>query len=235
VIDHRRISKLLSLMLRHRPDEFGLNLDEYGFAPVDEIVEALQQRYAEVTKEDVCELVEGSGQRRFEIRDEAIRALYAHSFYVEMDGEPMDPPESLYMACEAPAARKMKEEGIKPADRFYLHLSLSKEAAESRTRRLEAPCVIEILAREAHGAEGAEIEFYSRGEVVLTREIPPDFVGEITELAASRVEPERPRPRRSRPVAKPEPKPRPEPTTADEPSEVSYGRKPRRVAGNSRR
>lgn len=230
--DHRRISKLLSLMLRHRPDEFGLNLDEYGFAPIDEIVEALQQRYAEVTRDDVCELVEGSGQRRFEIRDQAIRALYAHSFYVEMDGEPMDPPECLYMACEAPAARKMKEEGIKPADRFYLHLSLLKEVAESRTQRFEAPCVVEILAREA---QGQEIEFYSRGEVILTREIPPEFVGEITEVAASPVEDRPARSRRSRPVSGAKPTPRPKPTTADEPREVSYGRKPRRVAGNSRR
>ena len=138
--DHRRISKLLSLMLRHRPDEFGLNVDDYGFVPLDEIVEAVQQRYAEVTREDVCQLVEGAGQRRFEIRDETIRALYAHSFYVEMDGDPLDPPELLYMASEAPAAQKMTAEGIKPADRFYLHLSISREAAESRTRRFEAPC-----------------------------------------------------------------------------------------------
>ena len=33
--DRRRISKLLSLMLRHRPDEFGLNVDEYGLDDMD--------------------------------------------------------------------------------------------------------------------------------------------------------------------------------------------------------
>jgi len=228
-------------MLRHRPDEFGLNVDDYGFVPLDEIVEAVQQRYAEVTREDVCQLVEGAGQRRFEIRDETIRALYAHSFYVEMDGDPLDPPELLYMASEAPAAQKMKAEGIKPADRFYLHLSISREAAESRTRRFEAPCIVEILAREAHGEE---IEFYSRGEVVLTREIPAKFVGEIAKLAPSPAEerPSRPdRSRRNRPAAGPrqklEPpaKPPAVPPVADVPREMSYGRKPRRVAGNSRR
>ena len=227
-------------MLRHRPDEFGLNVDDYGFVPLDEIVEAVQQRYAEVTKEDVCQLVEGAGQRRFEIRDEMIRALYAHSFYVEMDGEPLDPPELLYMACEAPAARKMRDEGIKPADRFYLHLSLSREAAEARTRRFEAPCLVEILAQEA---QAGEIEFYSRGAVVLTREIPPEFVGEIAELAPAPAEARPEGSRRSRPASGPRPKPQPrpqakppvEPSTPDEPREVSYGRKPRRVAGNSRR
>ena len=39
MVDRSRISKLLSLILRHRPDEFGLNIDEYGFIPVDEVIE----------------------------------------------------------------------------------------------------------------------------------------------------------------------------------------------------
>jgi RNA:NAD 2'-phosphotransferase (TPT1/KptA family) len=92
VPDRRRISKLLSLILRHHPDEFGLNMDEYGYIPLDEVVEAVQQRYSAVEEEDIRDLIETSRQRRFEIVGDRIRALYGHTFYVEMDGEPMDPP-----------------------------------------------------------------------------------------------------------------------------------------------
>lgn len=253
-------------MLRHRPDEFGLNVDEYGFAPLDEVVEAVQQRYSEVTEEDVRGLVEDSRQRRFEIQEGKIRALYAHSFFVEMDGEPMDPPERMYMASETDAASRTKEDGIRPVDRFYLHLSKSREVAEERASQMDSPCIVEILAQQAR-AEG--IEFYERGEVVLTREIPPQFVGEIIaverapgearprrseggeEDEAPRSRGERPRrsreerssrpredrPRRSREEAHSSPPPSPPPATpkSSEPQPVTYGRRPRRVTGNSRR
>ena len=55
--DRRRISKLMSLILRHRPDEFGLNMDKFGFIPIDEVVEAVQQRYSAVDEEDIRDLI----------------------------------------------------------------------------------------------------------------------------------------------------------------------------------
>ncbi|MBT3343676.1 MAG: hypothetical protein HN712_05230 [Gemmatimonadetes bacterium] len=175
--DRRRISKLLSLILRHRPDEFGLTMDEFGFIPLDEVVEAVQQRYSAVEEADIRDLVETSRQRRFEITEKGIRALYAHSFFVEMDGEPMEPPESLYMIATADASATMKDEGIAPEDRFYLHLSASRESAESRAGSVDDPTLVEVRAADA-AADGAQ--FWSRGEVVLTRTIDAKFVGEVT-------------------------------------------------------
>ena len=181
--DRRRISKLLSLILRHHPDEFGLNMDEYGFMPLDEVVEAVQQRYSAVEEEDIRDLIDTSRQRRFEIVDDRIRALYGHTFYVEMDGEPMDPPESLFLCVSASQVRRMKEEGIRSEDRSYLHLSPTREIAESRAGAVTDPCVVEVFAEAAAGE--AEVEFWDRGEVVLTRQaIAPEFVGEVVEIEA---------------------------------------------------
>lgn len=181
--DRRRISKLLSLILRHRPDEFGLNMDEYGYIPLDEVVEAVQQRYAAVEEEDIRDLVETSRQRRFQIVEDRIRALYGHSFYVEMDGDPMEPPESLYLCVPAGQAKRMKEEGLRSEDRFYLHLSPTREVAESRAGTVPAPCLVEVRAADA--AAQAGVEFWERGEVVLTRQaIGAEFVGQIVEIEA---------------------------------------------------
>ena len=166
-------------MLRHRSDEFGLSMDEYGFVPVAEVADAVNGRYDDLGEEDVRSLVADPEQHRFEIVDDRIRALYGHSFFVEMDGEPTEPPDRLYLWCSAADARRFRNQGVKPLDRSYVHLSLSRQAAEARSRRVDAPCVVEILASEAH-TEG--VAFYLRGEVILTTEVPVDFVGEITGL-----------------------------------------------------
>ena len=179
MLNYRRVSKLLSLMLRHRSDEFGLSMDQYGFVPVAEVGEAVHDRHDDLGEEDVRNLVADPGQHRFEIVDDRIRALYGHSFFIEMDGEPAEPPERLYLWCSAAEARRFRAGGVVPVDRSYVHFSLSRDAAEARSRRVDAPCVVEVLAREAHTAG---VAFYLRGEVILTTEVPVDFVGEISGL-----------------------------------------------------
>jgi len=170
-------------MLRHKPDEFGLEIDTYGYAPLDQVLQALQERYKEVEEEDVTALANDPQQRRFELNDYGIRALYGHSFFVEMDGEPMDPPpERLYMGTTSEVARRFASEGISPGDRYYVHLSLDRETAASRSHEKGAPLVVEVLADKAHAQE---IHFFARGEVILTEEVPPECVGTIHGLVES--------------------------------------------------
>ncbi len=181
--DRRRISKLLSLILRHRPDEFGLNMDAYGFIPLAEVIESVQQRYSAVGEEDIRDLIETSRQHRFEIVEDRVRALYGHSFFVEMDGEPMTAPEHLYLCVPSAQGQRMKAEGIRSEDRFYLHLLPTREVAESRAGTVAEPCIVEV--RAAAAATEAEVQFWSRGEVVLTRQvIAAEYVGEVVEIEA---------------------------------------------------
>ena len=251
-VDRRRISKLLSLILRHRPDEFGLNMDEYGYIPLDEVTEAVQQRYSEVGEEDIRRLVDDSNPKRFEIVDDYIRALYGHSFYLEIDDDPIDPPEKLFMGTTANAGRRVPEEGLRPIDRSYLHLSMTREIAESRSHEAGEPCVVEVEAKRAFEEGG--IEFYARGEVILSREIPVEFVGEVSGLEAAPVDPrglERSRPRGRRsgeggPKAASEAADRVSgrefqeavgephldaPIELEKEAPITYGRKPRRSTG----
>ena len=175
--DPERISRLFSLILRHRPEEFGVEVDEHGYAPFDAALEALRTRYPEVVEEDLVRLIQHPTQRRFEHNEKGVRALYGHSFFVEMDGDPMEPPELLYMSCDREGAAAIRQEGIKAKDRFYVHLSQSRQVAEGRGRRADRPYIAEIRAREA---AGTGLEFYPRGEVVLCRDIPAAFIGAIS-------------------------------------------------------
>ena len=161
-------------MLRHRPDEFGLEIDAYGYAPLDQVVQGVQERYSEVPEAEIVALVKDPEQYRFELNEFGIRALYGHSFFVDMDGEPMDPPpDRLYMGTTRSEAQRFAREGISPGDRYYVHLSLTREAAESHSHQRDTPCVVEILAAKAHD-EGCR--FFARGAVVLTEEIPASCI-----------------------------------------------------------
>ena len=58
-----RISKFLSLILRHQPDKIGLRLSESGWASVEELVEASRRHGVEFTLEELQDFVGGLIER----------------------------------------------------------------------------------------------------------------------------------------------------------------------------
>ena len=94
------VSKLLSLMLRHRPDEFDVEVDANGYADLEEVVEALQERDESITLADVEAVVYEGEKKRFEISEDRIRARYGHSIAVDLGTDPVEPPEFLYKGVD---------------------------------------------------------------------------------------------------------------------------------------
>ncbi len=215
-------------MLRHRPDEFGLDIDAHGYVPLAQVVQAVQERHREVTEEDILDLLRAPDQRRFELNEHGIRALYGHSFFVEMDGAPMEPPERLYLGSTAAEARRFQSQGVSPGDRFYVHLSRDRQTAAARSREEGGPVVVEILAK---AAAAAGVLFYERGAVVLTRSVPAQFVGQVHGLPAAAASEEQAGGAASGAIRQPAPAP-----TGAEPvrpatlpkGPISYGRRPRK-------
>lgn len=180
--ERQQLSKLLSLMLRHKPDMFGLQLDARGFASLTDAVTAARQKLPDVTETQVRELVDGSEKKRFEIVHDRIRARYGHSFPIDLGLEPVEPPEFLYYATTPAQSRKVTLEGIKPIDRQYVHLSLTPEiAADVAKRRTDTPVVFRVLARKA---AAAGVSFFDCMPVILTPGVPPTFL-EIVDTSKS--------------------------------------------------
>ncbi|HEY5761243.1 MAG TPA: RNA 2'-phosphotransferase, partial [Steroidobacter sp.] len=48
-----RISKLMSLILRHKPEQFGLILDAEGYTPVDDVVRAVRESMPDASIDDL--------------------------------------------------------------------------------------------------------------------------------------------------------------------------------------
>jgi putative RNA 2'-phosphotransferase len=74
---------MLSLALRHRPQDFGIVLDPEGWTSLSGLIEALRQKppFRDVTLMDVIVIQKSFDKKRFEIDEvgDRIRAYYGHS------------------------------------------------------------------------------------------------------------------------------------------------------------
>ena len=95
---HKRLSKFLSLILRHAPDKVGLRLDAEGWVPLADLLAAVraQPGWPELDEARIREVVATSDKQRFEIAGERIRARYGHSVAGQVSYPEAEPPEILY-------------------------------------------------------------------------------------------------------------------------------------------
>jgi putative RNA 2'-phosphotransferase len=171
-----RLSRLVALVLRHRPDEVGVQLDPGGFAPLDELAAALatQSGWESLTADDLVALAIAD-PRRYEVRDGRMRARYGHTVTIQEPGEPAVPPEWLYYGASPSEIAEIKGSGLRPTTRGRVHLSASPLAAAEIGRR-HAPDA-EVVVVFARRAADARVEFRRAGAgLFLSPEVPAEFL-----------------------------------------------------------
>lgn len=172
--DKIAVSKMMSYALRHNPEKFGLILDEQGWADFKDLMKVVSQRYPEVTEEFVLEMIDKSERKRFEIEGGKIRATYGHSIPVILDSTPVKPPEVLYHGTSRETVNEIKEHGLRPMGRQYVHLSVTEEEARAvGMRRDRSPVILKI---DAKGAHQSGIEFVKAGFLYLVKYMPAEFI-----------------------------------------------------------
>jgi putative RNA 2'-phosphotransferase len=171
-----RISKLLSLVLRHRPDRLGLSLDAAGYVDVLLLLEALARHAEPLTRDDLERMVHENDKQRFAFNAERtrIRASQGHSVAVELEYAPVAPPATLYHGTVARFAAAIRRHGLQRRARQFVHLSPDIETATMVGSRRGKPIVLIIRAGEM-STEGFEFYLSANG-VWLTREVPPRFI-----------------------------------------------------------
>lgn len=138
-----KISKAVSYALRHRPDEFGLKLDAEGWVDINDLTKAVSKNlHFAIGREDIDEIISLSEKKRFEISGDRIRATYGHSFDSKIEFQPVEPPEFLYHGTSPRAWEAIEQEGLKPMNRQYVHLSSDKATAEKVALRHDKKQVI---------------------------------------------------------------------------------------------
>ncbi|WP_058304563.1 RNA 2'-phosphotransferase [Gorillibacterium timonense] len=168
------LSKMMTKLLRHAPEEFGVVLDpEDGSCPLTTLLDAIQAqpKWAGIQQEDIEQVVRNSDKQRFEIEDGRIKARYGHS-HDKVRYTPGEPPAILYHGTNKKALPSIRREGLSPMSRQYVHLSEGTHFATlAGSRRGE----LVILQVDAFRAKQAGATFYYAGnEVWLADQVPPE-------------------------------------------------------------
>ena len=75
-----KLSKFVSLVLRHKPEEIGLALDENGWADVAELIARANLKGVRLTRNDLQTIVETNDKKRFALSDDGTRIRFlSHS------------------------------------------------------------------------------------------------------------------------------------------------------------
>ncbi len=149
-----RLSKRLSYLLRHHPEDLDLRLDPDGFTRVT--IAKLAERMG-VGEQNIKDVVEADPKRRFEIRGGRIRANFGHSvpqgrtmWERRPPAAPSELPAQLYHGTPTRKGGRILGEGIRPRGRRMVHLSTTPEwARRVGSRHGASPEVLEIDVAEA--------------------------------------------------------------------------------------
>jgi putative RNA 2'-phosphotransferase len=168
------VSKRMSLVLRHRPGDAGVTLDDAGWVAIDALVRALADDG--VTDAELREIVRTSDKQRFAISDDGlrIRAHQGHSIEVALDHAPASPPETLYHGTIDRFLDSIRARGLVRGERHHVHLAATIEAARVVGARRGAPVVLRV--RAAAMAAAGHAFFLTPNGVWLTEHVPAVFL-----------------------------------------------------------
>jgi putative RNA 2'-phosphotransferase len=171
-----KLSKMLSLVLRHEPERIGLVLDAQGWASVDSLLEAAQQHGIMLDRPTLERIVADNDKRRFAFSEDGtrIRASQGHSIEVDLALEPLRPPELLFHGTATRFLDSIRREGLQKRSRQHVHLSSDPETATRVGQRHGRPAVLTVRAGLM---EAAGIVFYrSANGVWLTDHVPAAYL-----------------------------------------------------------
>ncbi|MEV4482765.1 RNA 2'-phosphotransferase [Micromonospora coxensis] len=170
-----RVSKRMSLALRHQPGRFGLVPDRAGWVAVDDLLTALR-----IDRADLDAVVAGNDKQRFAVRHDAdgverIRASQGHSIPVDLGLEPSPPPARLYHGTGAAALDSIRATGLHRGGRHHVHLSPDVATARRVGARRSGAVVVLTVDAAAMTRDG-HVFYRSANGVWLTDAVPPAYL-----------------------------------------------------------
>lgn len=173
---NRRLSVFLSMVLRHQPEAAGITLDEHGWADVEELIAGINGTGREMDLDLLKEIVATDEKGRYRFSDDGtlIRANQGHSIPVDVELKEVEPPQVLYHGTAKRFLQSIREEGLKPMSRLYVHLSKDEETAVKVGKRHGEPVVLEVDAGRM-AADGQKF-YLSENGVWLTKAVGKEYL-----------------------------------------------------------
>lgn len=177
--ENLRISKLLSLVLRHQPETIGIELDDNGWTDVSVLLDKINQSGQSINIDILRHVVITNTKKRFAFNEtfDKIRANQGHSVDVELGYQSQKPPRILYHGTAETYVDQILAEGLRKGKRHHVHLSADVETAIKVGQRHGKPFVFQVLAEEMYKDK---FEFLlSDNGVWLTDQVPPKYLAQL--------------------------------------------------------
>jgi putative RNA 2'-phosphotransferase len=176
----KRLSKTITVWLRHHPEQAMLSPDEYGWVDIEQIIQALAKRDVFVTAREIEILNHSTDKVRWnvDIENNRIRTTHGHTIPVIL-ADHVTPPEVLYHGTYSDVLSAITKQGLLPMKRQFVHLSADKSTAHSvglrHAKGEESKVhVFEIKAKTM--AEYGHKFYNTSNNVWLTKNVPPEFL-----------------------------------------------------------
>jgi putative RNA 2'-phosphotransferase len=173
---NKKISKFLSYILRHNPETIGLQLDDNGWANIDELITKASIHHHPFSIEELKEIVETNDKKRFVLDNGGtkIRASQGHSIEVDLNLSKQQPPKFLYHGTVDKYVPIIEKEGLRKMERQHVHLSTDRDTAAKVGSRRGKPVILTINSNAMYD-DG--FEFYrSQNGVWLTDHVPAPYI-----------------------------------------------------------
>ncbi|MDH5400911.1 MAG: RNA 2'-phosphotransferase [Candidatus Heimdallarchaeota archaeon] len=167
----RRKSKFLSLVLRHKPEVIGIEIDSEGWADLDAILKGV-----DLTLTELEELMTNDDKQRYSFNQDKtkIRANQGHSLKVEIKFEEKTPPDILFHGTSSKFVDLIMNEGLKSMERHHVHLSQDLETAKQVGSRRGK---YQVLIIDTKQMMDDGMKFYlSKNNVWLTEFVDPKYI-----------------------------------------------------------
>lgn len=174
-----KISKFLSLILRHKPESIGVSMSPHGWVKIDELIKADQQHRIHLTKKLIDEVITTNDKQRFTYSTdgESIRANQGHSINIELELKPSKPPKILYHGTASRFMENIRKKGLLKMNRQHVHLSLLKKTAYDVGKRHGKPIIL-IIDAQTMTKDGYDF-YLSQNGVWLTEHVAPQYLTKL--------------------------------------------------------
>jgi len=177
-MDLNKVSRFLSLILRHHPEKIGITLDKHGWASVAELLAGMSKTYP-IDMDILEKIVRTDNKQRYSFNGDKtlIRANQGHSVVVDVELLKKEPPTFLYHGTGEKYVSSIDENGLISKSRLYVHLSDNEDTAIAVGKRHGKPIIYKVLLRKMY-IDGYEF-YQSVNGVWLTKSVPIQYLRKI--------------------------------------------------------
>ncbi len=174
------ISKFLSRILRHAPEDAALTLEPGGWVLITDLLSGAARIGMTISPAELEEVVRSSDKQRFAIDEPGtkIRANQGHSTEVDLQLEPREPLADLYHGTATRNIDIILREGLLKMARHHVHLSADTATALKVGGRHGKPVILHVDAAQMR-ADGHDF-FLSANGVWLVDHVPPQYLRVMT-------------------------------------------------------